>query len=201
MYSLLLALLLCGQPLITSTAYATSDSHENAWYVGEWKTKPEDGMSIAVRFGANGKGVFGIYKNDEPIQTVNIVYSRTGDRLVFSRNDVEVQFFLDEASKTVKTGGGVPMTKISSDSGASGGCEEACWACNAGDKDLKAKYGSAEIPSQFRYAIPFAENQGYQAYQSCAQPYGMKAFTDPIISEKCSQKGHQACVEACNKAQ
>ena len=187
---------LSGVPLASGTAHASQPS---AWFVGEWKTPEESGMSIAVRFGSNGKGVFGIYQDGEPVQSINIAYTRSGDQLAFTRNGVEVKFELDEAARVVKTGGGVAMVRISSEPEASGGCEEACWAAAASDKDLREKYGSTTVPSRFQYAVPLAEGPGYAAYEACAKPYGMKAFTDPVIAGRCEAASQKACVSACEK--
>ena len=186
-----------GPSLLTATAYAAEDA---AWYVGEWKTEPENGMSIAIRFGANGKGVFGIYENGNPVQSVNIVYTRAGDQLVVTRNGVEMKFPLDDTTQTVKTGGGVPMARLSVTPPANGECEEACWAAGDSENDRKKKYGSGGVPSRFQYAVPLAEGPGYAAYQSCAKPHGMKAITDPVIAARCEEAAQKGCVAACNEA-
>jgi len=190
------ALGLSGVAMLSGTAHA---SEQDAWFVGEWKTPEQDGMSIAVRFGSNGKGVFGIYQNGEPAQSFNIAYTRSGDQLVFTRNGVDVRFELDEAARVLKTGGGVAMVRISSEPEGSGGCEEACWAAAASEKALREKYGSTTVPTRFQYAVPLAEGPGYAAYEACAKPYGMKAFTDPVIAGKCEAASQKACVSACEK--
>ncbi|MEC7946869.1 MAG: hypothetical protein VX265_04830 [Myxococcota bacterium] len=186
-----------GPALLSSPALAVSPG---AWYVGEWKTAPQDGLSIAVRFGANGKGMFGIYQDGKPVQSFNIVYTRAGDHLVFSRNGVEMKFLLDETAGVIKTGGGVAMARVSAAPAAAGGCEEACWAANASQKALQDKYGTSSIPVRFQHAVALMEGPGYAAYQACAKPHGMKALTDPIIGEQCDAAATGACVAACEKA-
>ena len=176
-------------------------SASEQWYVGEWKADIGEGLTVATRFGSNGKGIFGVYKESEIVQKVNIEWRREGNDIVFSRNGVDVKFPLNEAQQAVYLSGGQKMEKMVYRPIAKGGCEEACFAVNASEKDLLSVYGVAQVPAQFQYAQPFSENQGYSASSQCFKPYGLMGMTDPIIGERCRTKGDEACIQACKASQ
>ena len=170
------------------------------WYVGEWKTKPENGQQIGVRFGSNGKGVLSIHQNSKPISLVNIKWKKVGNQLIATRNGVDMKFKLKRKSKTILTGGGVKMVSTRYRPLRKKGCAEACWAVNAGEKNLKDYYGRSTVPKRFRYAQKFYDNQGAAALKKCSAPHGFKAFTDPLISDRCRIVSDKACIAACKKS-
>ena len=78
-------------------------------------------------------------------------------------------------------------------------CKEACWAQSASDRQLKNKYGKAQIPPKLRFADRFYK-KGERAYMQCMKPNGPMAVLNKSISSKCSAKANKVCEKACQKS-
>jgi hypothetical protein len=182
---------------ISWASIGTSTALASPWYEGEWK-HDAGGIGLAVRFGSNGNGVLNFYKNGSLIGGGNIKWKKRGSLIIATRNGVDVNFKLDERRKIVQTADGTPMKRIEDAKPAkSGGCEEACWANNASNNDLKKKYGRTTAPSSLAWGMRFAEGAGQRAYAACSRPHGLKAITDPVIAARCNKAASSACVTAC----
>ena len=75
-------------------------------------------------------------------------------------------------------------------------CEEACWACSASDSELKSKYGSAEIPREFRFAQRY-DVMTNQKYRSCMAPHGASGVFNRSISGRCTEEANALCERRC----
>ncbi len=188
---LLLFVTIAGSFIGSSTALA------GPWYEGEWK-HDMGSTSLAVRFGSSGGGVLHMYKNGNQIGGGTIKWRKSGQTIIATRNGVDMTFQLDERQKVVRTADGTAMTRIAKVAPTkSGGCEEACWANNASINDLKQRYGTRTSPSHLAWGKRFADGAGQRAFQTCSQPYGLRAITDPVIAARCNKAAFSACVTAC----
>ena len=170
------------------------------WWQDEWKTSPTDGLYIVLRLGVNQRGVLNIYQGETKAGGGAITYTLQGDSVLVTRNGETATFALDHATKTVKTADGSPMTRLKAAAGATGGCEEACWANNASTNDLRKRYGTTEAPASLSFGESHAEDAGQAAFNRCMEPHGMAGFTDPVIGEQCNQQSSEACVASCAAA-
>lgn len=78
-------------------------------------------------------------------------------------------------------------------------CKEACWAQSASDRQLRNKYGKAQIPRKFRFADRFYK-KGERVYMQCMKPHGPMAVLNKSISSRCSAKANKVCEKACQKS-
>lgn len=78
-------------------------------------------------------------------------------------------------------------------------CKEACWAQSASDRQLRNKYGRAQIPKKFRFADRYYK-KGERVYMQCMKPHGPMAVLNKSISGRCSAKANKVCEKACRKS-
>ena len=71
-------------------------------------------------------------------------------------------------------------------------CEEACTVVNLSNNDLKARFGSTQIPNQYQFATPHAEGAGFQAFSTC-----LKETVNSIHTKSCTTRALPACTQAC----
>jgi hypothetical protein len=183
--------------VFVASGIGSSSALAAPWYEGEWKHDMEN-TSLAVRFGSNGAGVLHMYKNGNQVGGGPMKWRKSGQDIIVTRNGVDIKFQLDERRKVVRTADGSAMKRIEqAKPTAGGGCEEACWANNASNNDLKKRYGTSAVPSRLAWGQRFTDGAGQRAYQSCSQPHGLKAITDPVIAARCNKAAFDGCVKAC----
>jgi hypothetical protein len=77
-------------------------------------------------------------------------------------------------------------------------CEEACRVANMSNNDLKAKFGSKEVPKRYAFAAPFVEGESYKEFKVCLdEAVKQKTTTDAL---GCSERAHKVCVTVCEQA-
>jgi hypothetical protein len=201
-HALLFCMALALSPAVPSMPGLSGVAHaaDTPWWQDEWKTPPADGAYIVLRLGVNQRGVLNLYQGETKSGGGPITYTLRGDSVLVTRNGVTVTFALDHATKIVKTADGSPMARLKATAGATGGCEEACWANNASTNDLQKRYGTAEAPASLSFGRSHTEAAGQAAYNRCMEPHGLAGFTDPVIGERCNQRSSDACIESCTAA-
>jgi|GEM_PF-6700027 len=93
---------------------------------------------------------------------------------------------------TATSCGGSSNTSHSEDAGKTISCSEACDVVNLSNNDLKARFGSTQIPNQYQFATPHAEGAGFKAYSKCLKEPG-----NSIHTKSCTTRALAACTQAC----
>ena len=96
----------------------------------------------------------------------------------------------------ILVGCGADSTESSTGNNSSStiGCAEACEVANLSNNDLKARFGSTQVPPQYDFVEPFLL-KGVEDFERCIREPGKDLF-----SPQCTNRGHQACVKACQSA-
>ena len=77
-------------------------------------------------------------------------------------------------------------------------CEEACRVANMSNNDLKAKFGTKEVPKRYAFAAPYVEGVSYKEFKLCLdEAVKQKTTTDAL---GCSERAHNVCVTVCEQA-
>ena len=94
---------------------------------------------------------------------------------------------------TVLLGCGGEATESSLEAGSSAAisCKEACEVGNLSNNDLKARFGSTQMPSEYEFVAPYLA-KGSEDFQRCIGEPGKDLF-----SAECTTRGLDACVQAC----
>lgn len=74
-------------------------------------------------------------------------------------------------------------------------CEEACRTCNASNDELQRRFGTTEVPAAYRFAMPYTDGAGYQAFSRCVDEAVAKRTTADALG--CTARALAACARAC----
>jgi hypothetical protein len=89
-----------------------------------------------------------------------------------------------------KAGGEPPAGAIS--------CDEAGRTCSASNDDLRQRFGTTEVPSAYRFAMPYTDGAGYQAFSRCLDEAVAKRTTADALG--CTERALAACAQTCEAA-
>ena len=73
-------------------------------------------------------------------------------------------------------------------------CKEACEVGNLSNNDLKTRFGSTQMPSEYEFVAPYLA-KGSEDFQKCIGEPGKDLF-----SAECTTRGLDACVQACSRS-